>query len=176
MRKTFAVLMLGLLPAAGLAGGDHADHRHAAHHHASDHHGGNHHAAGASGRMQVAGVGRPGKPARVSRTIEVTMHDTMHFVPDRIEVEAGETVRFFVHNAGDLRHEFILGTSEALAEHAAEMRSHPHMKHAEPHMLSLAPGERGRLVWRFDRTGTIQFACLEPGHFEAGMSGVIEVD
>lgn len=43
-------------------------------------------------------------------------------------------------------------------------------------MVSVAPGESGELVWRFDRPGTVAFACLVPGHFEAGMRGEIEVE
>ena len=43
-------------------------------------------------------------------------------------------------------------------------------------MISLAPGESGDLVWRFDDAGAFDFACLMPGHLEAGMAGKIEVE
>jgi uncharacterized cupredoxin-like copper-binding protein len=50
------------------------------------------------------------------------------------------------------------------------------MQHAEPNMVTLQPGQRGGLVWQFDRPGTVDFACLIPGHMEAGMAGKIVVE
>jgi FtsP/CotA-like multicopper oxidase with cupredoxin domain len=29
--------------------------------------------------------------------------------------------------------------------------------------------------WRFTRTGTVAFACLQTGHMEAGMTGAVAV-
>ena len=37
------------------------------------------------------------------------------------------------------------------------------------------PGKTGELVWRFTKAGKFDFACLVPGHFEAGMQGKIAV-
>jgi uncharacterized cupredoxin-like copper-binding protein len=31
------------------------------------------------------------------------------------------------------------------------------------------------MLWHFSHSGKVQFACLQPGHFEAGMKGVIQV-
>ena len=45
------------------------------------------------------------------------------------------------------------------------------MEHAEPYMAHVAPGEREDLVWHFNRPGTFDFACLIPGHYQAGMQG-----
>jgi len=49
------------------------------------------------------------------------------------------------------------------------------MTHAEPNQITLAPGQQGEIVWRFTRAGTVHFACLIPGHYEAGMKGQIRV-
>jgi len=49
------------------------------------------------------------------------------------------------------------------------------MEHDEPHMTHVGPGKRGEIGWRFNRAGTFYFACLVPGHFEAGMIGKVEV-
>lgn len=98
----------------------------------------------------------------------------MRFNPDRIDVKAGETVRFFVKNAGKAPHEMVLGSMDELKEHAAMMRSMPTMQHTDPGMLRLNPGQRGGIVWQFDKPGTLNFACLMPGHMEAGMVGKIE--
>jgi len=125
--------------------------------------------------MHASTAGRPGDPAKVSRTIEVSMDDSMRFAPDKISVKAGETIRFFVRNRGKLRHEMVIGTMDDLKQHAQEMRKMPDMKHAEPNMTSLAPGQRGGIVWQFDKPGTVDFACLVPGHMEAGMLGKVEV-
>lgn len=119
-------------------------------------------------------AGEPGDPAKVTRVIEITMHDTMRYTPSRIEVKRGETVRFFLRNEGKLRHETVIGSMEELKEHAALMRTMPNMHHAEPNMISLAPGQRGSIVWRFGRPGVVPFACLQPGHMEAGMVGEVE--
>lgn len=120
-------------------------------------------------------AGQPGDPKKVSRTIEINMNDTMRFTPDNASIKAGETVRFVVKNKGKLNHEMVIGTMDELKEHAEMMRKMPSMKHAEPNMLSLAPGKQGDIVWEFDNPGVVDFACLIPGHMEAGMKGEIKI-
>lgn len=186
MRKVLAVLLLGTLPAAALAAGDHGGGHdaHGGHGSGQQQHGhdmkqtpqGGHDMHGGHGGMHGAGAGRPGDPAKVSRTIEVTMLDTMRFSPDQIRVKAGETVRFFFRNTGNLPHEFVIGSVEELKAHAVMMRAQPDMKHADPNTASVGPGKLGGLVWQFDEPGTVDFACLVPGHFEAGMVGKITVE
>ncbi|WP_316157525.1 cupredoxin family protein [Cupriavidus sp. BIC8F] len=122
-----------------------------------------------------AAAGQPGKPGKVSRTINVTMNDTMRFEPDSIQVKRGETVRFVVRNVGKVDHEMVIGTAAELKEHAQMMRSMPDAKHRAPNQITLAPGKLGTLVWQFDGPGTVDFGCLVPGHFEAGMVGKVAV-
>jgi len=55
------------------------------------------------------------------------------------------------------------------------MKKHPGMEHDEPYMAHVDPGKKGDIVWTFNRAGTFEFACLIPGHFEAGMVGRITV-
>jgi uncharacterized cupredoxin-like copper-binding protein len=105
----------------------------------------------------------------------MSMNDSMRFTPERIEVHKGETIRFELHNDGKLRHELVLGEPEALRRHAAMMQMMPDMQHSGPNMASLAPGERGQLIWKFTRAGTVTFACLQSGHLEAGMKGAVAV-
>ena len=121
------------------------------------------------------GAGGPGDPAKADRTIEIAMRDTMRFSPATITVRRGDTVRFVVTNNGKVRHEMTLGTASALAEHAKMMQQMPDMKHAEANAVTVDPGQRKTLVWHFTQPGTVDFACLEPGHFEAGMRGVVNV-
>ena len=119
--------------------------------------------------------GIAGDPARVSRTIEIRMTDHMRFEPSVINVKAGETIRFVHRNMGKVMHEMVIGTRADLAEHAALMRKFPDMEHDEPYMAHVAGGKRGEIVWQFNRAGEFEFACLIPGHFEAGMRGNIKV-
>ena len=118
--------------------------------------------------------GMAGEP-RGARTIAIRMGDDMRFSPDRIEVRQGETVRFVVHNRGKVLHEMVLGTPEELREHAALMKKFPKMEHDEPYMTHVKPGRKGSIAWNFNRAGEFQFACLIPGHFDAGMTGTIVV-
>lgn len=124
-----------------------------------------------------AKIGQPGDPDQVTRTIEIDMDDNMRFTPSKIEAKQGETIRFFIKNSGQLPHEMVIGTLDALLAHAEEMRQMSHAApHNEPNMITLEAGQRGGLIWHFDQAGTVDFACLIPGHFEAGMAGIIQVD
>lgn len=119
--------------------------------------------------------GREGDPAKVVRTVRVDMHDRMRFTPADLVVRRGDTVRFVVHNGGRVLHEMVLGTVDELRAHAELMRRFPDMEHDEPNMVHVKPGARGSIVWQFDQPGVFQFACLIPGHFEAGMVGKLTV-
>lgn len=119
--------------------------------------------------------GRQGITREVARTLEVTMSDTLHFAPDRLEVKQGETVRLRIRNAGQLPHEFVLGTPADIAKHADMMRKHPGMAHATANSVQAAPGRSGEIIWEFTKPGQFPFVCLTPGHREAGMQGIVVV-
>lgn len=119
--------------------------------------------------------GRTGDPKKVTRTIRIDGFDTMRYTPAQITVRQGETIRFVVRNAGQQMHEVVLGTLPELREHAEVMRKHPNMEHDAPYMVHIAPGQRGEMIWQFTEPGEFHFACLIPGHFEAGMRGTIKV-
>lgn len=119
--------------------------------------------------------GRPGPASQVTRTLTVEMTDNMRFSPSTLNVKRGETVRLQVLNKGKMLHEFVLGTPEEIKKHARAMKDHPGMAHDEPGMVHVQPGQRGELVWQFTQPGEFQFACLLPGHFEAGMFGKVVV-
>ena len=122
-----------------------------------------------------AAFGQLGDPAKVSRSVAIDMNDTMRYSPARIGVKRGETIRFVVKNSGQIKHEVVLGTVKELHEHAALMRKFPEMEHADPNQLAVDPGKTGELLWQFTKSGTFDFACLQPGHYEAGMHGKIAV-
>jgi uncharacterized cupredoxin-like copper-binding protein len=119
--------------------------------------------------------GIAGEARKATRTVTIRMLDTMRFAPDRIDVKLGQTVRLALHNDGKMLHEFVIGTPKELEDHAALMLKFPNMEHDEPYMAHVNAGKSGRLVWHFNRAGTLEFACLIAGHYQAGMKGVIRV-
>jgi uncharacterized cupredoxin-like copper-binding protein len=120
-------------------------------------------------------IGEPGIASKATRTVKVDMTDGMRFNPSSIEVKQGETVRFIVTNSGRLKHELVLGTEKELREHYEVMKKNPEMEHADPNMVTLAGGKTGEIVWQFSRAGKVDFACLQPGHYDAGMKGAVNV-
>lgn len=119
--------------------------------------------------------GIAGNTGAVTRIIEIRMTDNMRFTPERVEVRQGETVRLVVKNGGKMLHELVLGTKDELDAHAAAMTKFPGMEHDEAHMVHVKPAGTEPLVWNFNRPGEFQFACLIPGHYQAGMVGTIVV-
>jgi uncharacterized cupredoxin-like copper-binding protein len=119
--------------------------------------------------------GIAGDSRKVSRTIEVDMNDAMRFTPNALTIKQGETIRFVVKNTGKMMHEMVIGTPQELKEHAELMKKFPDMEHSEPYMTHVKPGGQEEIIWRFNKSGEFQFACLIPGHFEAGMVGAILV-
>ncbi|MGE0116254.1 MAG: plastocyanin/azurin family copper-binding protein [Steroidobacteraceae bacterium] len=139
-------------------------------------HGEKEHAKGATPmKMEQKEWGIGGHSNAVKRTVEIRMTDNMRFTPDLIEVKQGETIRFVHVNNGKVMHEFVLGTKKELDEHAAAMKKFPGMEHDEPYMAHVGPGKKGEIVWNFNKVGEFDFACLLPGHYEAGMVGKIKV-
>jgi uncharacterized cupredoxin-like copper-binding protein len=119
--------------------------------------------------------GRAAARTAATRTMTISMRDTMRFEPAVLTINRGETVRIVVRNDGKLMHELVLGTTEELKTHAELMRQYPDMELDEPHMVHVKPGGAEELVWAFNRSGEFQFACLIPGHFESGMTGRVIV-
>lgn len=156
----FAFAALALGSAAVFA---HGDEEHAKHHKYDP------------GKVEETAFGREGNPRKVVQTIKVDMADSMRFSPDNVVVKRGQTVKFVIHNSGQVLHEMVLGTTEALKEHAELMKKFPDMEHADANMAHVKPGATGEIVWQFTKPGEFQFACLQPGHYEAGMIGKVIV-
>ncbi|WP_408153889.1 cupredoxin domain-containing protein [Herbaspirillum lusitanum] len=128
-----------------------------------------------AGKADDSSIGQAGDAAKVSRTFRIVMGDDMRFTPSTIKVRQGETVRFDIINQGKLKHEMVLGTPQELKAHYAAMLKYPDMEHADDNQLTLAGGKQGELIWQFSRDGVIDFACLQPGHYDAGMKGSVSV-
>ena len=128
-----------------------------------------------AGKVEETAFGHEGDPKKVKRVVTLGMSDAMRFSPADVVVKRGETVKFVVRNDGRLLHEMVLGTPQEIKEHAELMKKFPEMEHSSPSMAHVKPGAAGEIVWRFTKAGTFQFACLQPGHFEAGMVGKVVV-
>lgn len=166
-----SVMTMTVLLAAVLAPSAHAHEDH-------DKHGVNAATKAAADAPANAGqtpFGIAGNPKSVTRVIKMTMGDDMRFTPDVLHLKQGETVKLSVSNGGKILHEIVLGSKDSLEGHAEMMRKHPGMAHSAPYMLHVTSGATGEIVWRFNRAGQFDFACLLPGHFEAGMRGKIIV-
>jgi len=116
---------------------------------------------------------------QITRSVEIQMDDQMRFTPSKVDVREGETIRFVVRNAGQTAHEMVLGSDAEISEHAQAMQQgaghgdgHSHGTGAA---ITVAAGQTGELVVRFDQANTLQMACLIPGHYEAGMRGTVRV-
>lgn len=131
------------------------------------------------GHGEMMAIGMPGMADAETRVIAITMKETedgeMLFEPAALEFSAGETIRFEFLNAGELEHEFVMDTSESVAEHKMLMEQFPEMEHEEPNAVRLQPGEKSEIVWTFANAGAFEFACLIPGHYESGMHGALAV-
>lgn len=90
-------------------------------------------------------------------------------------VQQGETVQFIVKNSGKVKHEMVLGTEKELKEHDEVMKKHPEMEHAAPNMVTVAPGKTGEVARQFTKADNVYFACLQPGHYGAGMKGQVRM-
>ncbi len=120
-------------------------------------------------------IGAAGEAAKVTRTVNIYMSDTMRFTPADVQAKQGETIRFVVKNSGKVKHEFVLGTEAELKEHYELMKKFPGMEHSDPNMVTVAPGQTGEVIWQFTKSGKIDLACLQPGHYDAGMKGAVMV-
>jgi uncharacterized cupredoxin-like copper-binding protein len=124
-------------------------------------------------------IGKPGEAGNAKRTINVTMKETsdgkMAFSPGSLTVREGETLRIKFVNRGETDHEFVMDTVEAILEHKKLMERFPEMEHDDPNAIRLQPDGQGEIIWTFGKAGEYAFACLIPGHYEAGMKGIIKI-
>ena len=123
-------------------------------------------------------AGEPGNPKKPFRIVTVTMRDdngAMAFEPSKLEVKRGEQIKFVIVNSGVLAHEFVLANEKDNLKHAALMQKFPDMEHDDPNAKTVQPQAKSEILWRFSKRGTFEFACLIPGHRQAGMIGTVIV-
>jgi uncharacterized cupredoxin-like copper-binding protein len=134
-----------------------------------------------SAREAAAQVDKFAKGAKAEKAEEDQVGSNFHlclkrlFEPTVVEVRLGEQVRFEIVNSGSWSHEFVLATEAANRKHAELMKKFPDMEHADSNALRLSPFASGAILWKFTRRGKFEYACLIPGHREAGMHGEVIV-
>jgi uncharacterized cupredoxin-like copper-binding protein len=134
--------------------------------------------ASAHGGHEHFAAGDPGDPKKPFRIVKITMLEDgkkMLFEPAVVEARLGEQVRFEIFNEGSWDHEFMLATEADNRKHAELMKKFPDMEHDDPNAVRLSPLASGAILWKFTKRGTFEYACLIPGHREAGMHGTVIV-
>jgi uncharacterized cupredoxin-like copper-binding protein len=161
-RSGIALVAAALLSASAWAGEGPAGHSH-------DH---------GDGHGESFSAGEPGNPKKPAKIVQVTMGESdgkMLFVPARVEIKKGEQIKFVLRNNGELDHEFVLANAAENLKHAEVMQKNPGMAHEDANARWLAPKKTSEMVWKFTKAGEFEYACLIPGHREAGMVGTILV-
>ena len=109
------------------------------------------------------------------KEIRIEVDDTMRFSPATWEAQAGEPIRIILVNKGKVDHELVIGTEKEIIAHAKEMVNPNTKGNHHTNEVSAKSGQQAELVWTFKKPGQYAMACFEPGHYEAGMKGVINV-
>ncbi len=110
------------------------------------------------------------------RVIEIAMLDAFAFEPNGIAVQAGETVRFVLHNEGVLPHDFTVGDEMAQMHHEEEMAGGGHGHGHADNAVMVEAGQTGELVVTFPAAPVEWLiGCHVPGHYAAGMKGTLSV-
>ncbi len=114
------------------------------------------------------GPGSPGFVAGTTatpRVVRIIASGGLRFIPDVVSVKEGETITFSVTTVGMSVHEFMVGPAADVADHAA----------GAPEIADIGMMQTESLTYTFSGPGPFAFACHAPGHYEAGMMGMILV-
>ncbi len=109
------------------------------------------------------------------KEVRIEVDDTMRFSPATWEAKAGEPIRIILVNKGKIDHELVIGSEKEIIAHAKEMANPSAIGHHHTNEISAKPGQQAQLLWTFKEPGQYVMACFEPGHYGAGMKGVINV-
>ena len=107
------------------------------------------------------------------RNVIVEVDDAKRITPANWQARRGETVRLIVVNTGQTKHELVVGPAQEVAAHAESMKSSGGHGHADG--VTAEPGQTATLLYTFNQSGQWGIACLEPGHFDSGMRGSVDV-
>ena len=142
-------------------------------------------------------IGSKGNVNDISRVIKVIMYDN-YYEPSSFQINAGETIKFEVENAGELVHEFNIANKMMHMKHQPEMekmveneilfadsidkdkmkkmaKMDKSMGHSHSNSVLLEPKQKGDIIWKFDNAVNIEVACNVPGHYQAGMIAKVNI-
>ena len=142
-------------------------------------------------------IGSKGNENDISRVIKVIMYDN-YYEPSSFQINAGETIKFEVENAGELVHEFNIANKMMHMKHQPEMekmveneilfadsidkdkmkkmaKMDKSMGHSHSNSVLLEPKQKGDIIWKFDNAVNIEVACNVPGHYQAGMIAKVNI-
>ena len=142
-------------------------------------------------------IGSKGNANDVSRVIKVIMYDN-YYEPSSFQINAGETIKFEVENAGELVHEFNIANKMMHINHQPEMekmveneilfadsidkdkmkkmaKMDKSMGHSHSNSVLLEPKQKGDIIWKFVNAINIEVACNVPGHYQAGMIAKVNI-
>ncbi|MBU3706830.1 MAG: hypothetical protein FGM50_09145 [Mycobacterium sp.] len=114
----------------------------------------------------------PPSPGAV-RNVVVEVDDAKRITPANWQAKQGETVRLIVVNTGQTKHELAVGPAQEVAAHAESMKSSG--SHGHDNGVAVEPGQTATLLYTFEQPGVWGIACLEPGHYDSGMAGSVNV-
>jgi uncharacterized cupredoxin-like copper-binding protein len=107
-----------------------------------------------------------------ARVMELRISADARFTPDRVAVQAGETIRFVVENPTSSDHELFIGSAtEQEMHHADHIGLPPAEQAAISHFgygIFLPAFGDGVLEYHFAEPGEVLIGCHLPGHFEGG--------
>jgi len=114
-----------------------------------------------------------------ARVVELTVSPDARFTPDRIEVQAGETIRFVLENPTASDHEMFIGSADEQDRHHAQ-----HVGVDAPDQTGVPHFGYGRylpafgdavLDYTFSQPGEVLIGCHLPGHYEGGHVATVVV-
>jgi uncharacterized cupredoxin-like copper-binding protein len=123
----------------------------------------------------VAAVGAGGCTTTSQAATDVVNVEIHHsrFIPDTLTVGDGQTLRFVVHNADPIDHEFIVGDQATQDRH--ERGTDDHHDGSVPGEISVPAGTTVTTTYHVDTPAQVLYGCHLPGHWAYGMRGVIRV-
>ena len=134
---------------------------------------------------------KKGDSAEVDKVIKVKMYDN-YYEPSEFKIKKNQTIKFIVHNYGELVHEFNIASTEMHLKHQPEMmkmveneillvdridkkkmkelsKKDNRMSHSHTNSVLLEPNESAEIIWKFSTEAKLEAACNVPGHYESGM-------
>ena len=143
-------------------------------------------------------IGSKGNENNISRVIKVIMYDN-YYNPSSFQINAGETIKFEVENAGELVHEFNIANKMMHMKHQPEMEKmveneilfadsidknkmkkmakiDKSMGHSHSNSVLLEPKQKGDIIWKFNNAINIEIACNVPGHYQVGMIAKVDIN